>query len=46
MAKTQFSFGAKKDDQGMKNNQTLYTSEIDAQAKHGGQAANGREVRS
>ena len=30
----------------MRQAKTLYTSEIDAQAKKGGQAANGQEVRS
>ena len=39
MAKTQFSFGTNTD-----KPKTLYTSEIDAQAQKGGQAANGREV--
>ena len=44
MAKTQFSFGPKaQDDNRMKS---LYTSEIDAQAKQGGNAADGRAVKS
>ena len=40
MAKTQFSFGTNNDP---KN--TLYASSIDAQAQKGGEAANGRAVR-
>ena len=47
MAKTQFTFGGVGEkNKGMKGMQSLYTSEIDAQAKLGGTAANGQEVRS
>lgn len=41
MAKAQFSFGGVKENKGMKGMQSLYTSEIDAQAKVGGPAADG-----
>jgi len=46
MAMTNFSFGNTRENTGMSQAKTLYSSEIDAQAKKGGPAANGREVRS
>ena len=46
MSKTHFSFWNNKEDKGMSNARTLYTSEIDAQAKKGGPAADGRAVKS
>lgn len=44
MSKTQFSFGMVNENTGMKRAQTLYSSEIDKQAKKGGDAADGRSV--
>ena len=46
MGKAQFSLGMNKDNTGMSKAQSLYSSEIDTQAKQGGQAANGQVVRS
>jgi len=44
MAKTQFTFWNNKEDTGMKEHKTMYTSEIDKQAQNGGDPANGRLV--
>ena len=44
MQNKHFSFGNTKENTGMSQAKTLYTSEIDAQAKKGGPAADGRDV--
>lgn len=45
MAKIQFSFGNTKENTGMREVKTIYSSEIDGQAKQGGIAASSQDVK-
>ena len=44
MTKIQFCFGNTKENTGMKQAKTIYSSEINGQAKQGGAAATSRDV--